>query len=322
MARVKYYYNAAKLKYEKIELSWKQWVIRVFGFLSATAVFAAIIIAFAYTYLDSPKEKQLKREIEGMELQYDLLNEKVELLEKALGDLQNRDDNIYRVIFEAEPIPENSRRAGVGNKDYRELQSFSNSDLLIASSSRVDKLAKQLYIQSKSYDEVVGMVKAKSALMSAIPAIQPINNKELNRIGSGFGYRIDPIYKTIKFHEGIDFTAPMRTEIYATGDGRVSEIMRMDRGYGNCVVIDHGYGYKTLYAHMSRFNVREGQKIKRGEVIGYVGNTGKSTAPHLHYEVIKDGAKVNPVNFFYNDITPEQYDRMIQNASQLNQAFD
>jgi murein DD-endopeptidase MepM/ murein hydrolase activator NlpD len=322
MARVKYYYNAAKLKYEKIELSWKQWVIRVFGFLSATAVFAAIIIAFAYTYLDSPKEKQLKREIAGMELQYDLLNEKVELLEKALGDLQNRDDNIYRVIFEAEPIPENSRRAGVGNKDYRELQSFSNSDLLIESSSRVDKLAKQLFIQSKSYDEVVGMVKAKSALMAAIPAIQPIKNKELNRIGSGFGYRIDPIYKTIKFHEGIDFTAPMRTEIYATGDGRVSEIMRMDRGYGNCVVIDHGYGYKTLYAHMSRFNVREGQKVKRGEVIGYVGNTGKSTAPHLHYEVIKDGAKVNPVNFFYNDITPEQYDRMIQNASQLNQAFD
>lgn len=322
MARVKYYYNAAKLKYEKIELSWKQWVIRVFGFLSATAVFAAIIIAFAYTYLDSPKEKQLKREIAGMELQYDLLNEKVELLEKALGDLQNRDDNIYRVIFEAEPIPENSRRAGVGNKDYRELQSFSNSDLLIESSSRVDKLAKQLFIQSKSYDEVVGMVKAKSALMAAIPAIQPIKNKELNRIGSGFGYRIDPIYKTIKFHEGIDFTAPTRTEIYATGDGRVSEIMRMDRGYGNCVVIDHGYGYKTLYAHMSRFNVREGQKVKRGEVIGYVGNTGKSTAPHLHYEVIKDGAKVNPVNFFYNDITPEQYDRMIQNASQLNQAFD
>lgn len=322
MARVKYYYNAAKLKYEKIELSWKQWVIRVFGFLSATAVFAAIIIAFAYTYLDSPKEKQLKREISGMELQYDLLNEKVQLLEKALGDLQNRDDNIYRVIFEAEPIPENSRLAGVGNKDYRELQSFSNSDLLIASSSRVDKLAKQLYIQSKSYDEVVGMVKAKSALMAAIPAIQPMKNKELNRIGSGFGYRIDPIYKTIKFHEGVDFTAPMRTEIYATGDGRVSEIMRMDRGYGNCVVIDHGYGYKTLYAHMSRFNVREGQKVKRGEVIGYVGNTGKSTAPHLHYEVIKDGAKVNPVNFFYNDITPEQYDRMIQNASQLNQAFD
>lgn len=322
MARVKYYYNAAKLKYEKIELSWKQWVIRVFGFLSATAVFAAIIIAFAYTYLDSPKEKQLKREIEGMELQYDLLNEKVELLEKALGDLQNRDDNIYRVIFEAEPIPESSRRAGVGNKDYRELQSYSNSDLLIESSSRVDKLAKQLYIQSKSYDEVVSMVKAKSALMSSIPAIQPINNKELNRIGSGFGYRIDPIYKTIKFHEGIDFTAPMRTEIYATGDGRVSEIMRMDRGYGNCVVIDHGYGYKTLYAHMSRFNVREGQKVKRGEVIGYVGNTGKSTAPHLHYEVIKDGSKVNPVNFFYNDITPEQYDRLIQNASQLNQAFD
>lgn len=321
MARVKYYYNAAKLKYEKIELSWRQRFLRIFGFLSATAVFATIIIAFAYTYLDSPKEKQLKREIEAMELQYELLNEKLGLLENALSDLQNRDDNIYRVVFEAEPIPENSRQAGI-NKNYKNLQEFSNAKLMVESSSRVDKLAKQLYIQSKSYDEVVGMVKAKSALVAAIPAIQPMKNKDLNRIGSGFGYRIDPIYKTIKFHEGIDFTAPMRTEIYATGDGRVSEIMRMDRGYGNCVVIDHGYGYKTLYAHMSRFNVREGQRVKRGEVIGYVGNTGKSTAPHLHYEVIKDGSKVNPVNFFYNDITPEQYDRMIQNASQLNQAFD
>jgi murein DD-endopeptidase MepM/ murein hydrolase activator NlpD len=322
MARVKYYYNAAKLKYEKVEITWRQLILRVFGFISATAVFAGIIIAIAYTYLDSPKEKQLKREINQLQLQYELMNEKLNLVENALGDLQNRDDNIYRVVFEAEPIPEATRTAGFSSKQYRELQNYSNSQLMIETRKRIDRLSRQMYIQSKSYDEVTAMVKDKSALLAAIPAIQPVANKDLTRIGSGFGYRIDPIYKTIKFHEGIDFTAPNRSEIYATGDGRVSEIMRMDRGYGNCVVIDHGYGYKTLYAHMSRFNVRPGQKVSRGEVIGYVGNTGKSTAPHLHYEVIKDGRKVNPVNFFYNDITPEQYELLIQNASLVNQAFD
>ncbi|MFN3528335.1 MAG: M23 family metallopeptidase [Bacteroidia bacterium] len=322
MARVKYYYNASKLKYEKVEMSWKRLLLRIFGFLSATAVFAFVIIAIAYTYLDSPKEKQLKREISQLELQYKLMNQKLDLMDKALGDLQNRDDNIYRVVFEAEPIPENTRRAGFSGNDYRQLQNYSNSQLMIETANRVNTLAKQLYIQSKSYDEVVSMVKDKSALLAAIPAIQPVSNKDLTRIGSGFGYRIDPIYKTIKMHEGIDFTAPMRTEIYATGDGKVVEIKRLDKGYGNAVIIDHGYGYKTLYAHMSRFNVRLGQKVSRGEVIGFVGNTGKSTAPHLHYEVIKDGVKVNPVNFFYNDISPDQYDLLIQNASIVNQAFD
>lgn len=322
MARVKYYYNAAKLKYEKVEMSLKQRFLSVFGFLSATAVFAFIIIAIAYTYLDSPKEKQLKREISQLDLQYDLLNQKTELIENALTELQDRDDNIYRVVFEAEPIPEATRTAGFSGASYRNLQNFTNSQLMIETSTRINTLAKQLYIQSKSYDEVVGMVKDKSKLLASIPAIQPIKNSDLNRLGSGFGYRIDPIYKTIRMHEGIDFTAPLRTEIYATGDGRVSSIMRMDRGYGNCVIIDHGFGYKTLYAHMSRFNVQNRQSVKRGEVIGYVGNTGKSTGPHLHYEVIKEGAKINPVNFFYNDITPEQYDLLIQKASMLNQSFD
>jgi murein DD-endopeptidase MepM/ murein hydrolase activator NlpD len=322
MARVKYYYDAAKLKYEKVEMSLKQRFLSVFGFLSATAVFAFIIIAIAYTYLDSPKEQQLKREINQLELQYDLLNDKTQLIENALTELQDRDDNIYRVVFEAEPIPEATRTAGFSGVSYRNLQNFTNSQLMIETSTRINTLAKQLYIQSKSYDEVVDMVKDKAKLLASIPAIQPIKNNDLNRLGSGFGYRIDPIYKTIRMHAGIDFSAPMRTAIYATGDGRVSSIMRMDRGYGNCVIIDHGFGYKTLYAHMSRFNVQKGQSVKRGEVIGYVGNTGKSTGPHLHYEVIKEGAKINPVNFFYNDITPEQYDLLIQKASMLNQSFD
>lgn len=322
MARVKYYYNTSKLKYEKVERSWKLILLRVFGFLSATAVFALLIIAFAYTYLDSPKEKQLKREINQLELQFELLNGKLDIMERAMSELQNRDDNIYRVVFEAEPIPEGTRSAGYKRQQLRELQNYSTSQLMMRTSERVNKLSKQLYVQSRSYDEVIDMVKDKSALLASIPAIQPISNKDLNRIGSGYGYRIDPIYKTIKFHEGIDFSAPTRTEIYATGDGYIEVLKRGDRGYGNYIVVNHGYGYKTLYGHMSRFNVRQGQKVKRGEVIGYVGNTGKSTSPHLHYEVIKDGSKVNPINFFYNDITPEQYEILIQNASVLNQSFD
>jgi murein DD-endopeptidase MepM/ murein hydrolase activator NlpD len=226
------------------------------------------------------------------------------------------------VVFEAEPIKESIRTAGFNASQYNDLQGFENSELMIETAKRINRVAKQMYIQSKSYDEVARMVKDKTKLLASIPAIQPVRNRELNRIGSGFGYRIDPIYKSVKFHEGIDFTAPMRTEIYATGDGRVVEIEKLHRGYGNMIVIDHGYGYRTLYAHLSAFKVRIGQQVRRGEVIGLVGNTGKSTAPHLHYEVIKDGQKVNPINFFYNDITASQYEQLITNASIVNQAFD
>jgi len=322
MARIKYYYNTAKLRYEKVEITWKQRLLRVFGFLSAAAVFALLIIVLAYSYLDSPKEKQLKREINQLQLQYELAHDKLGLMEKVMKNLQDRDDNIYRVIFEAEPISESIRTSGFTATNYGELQSFSNGELMIETAKRINRVAKQMYIQSRSYDEVAKMVKDKAKLLSSIPAIQPISNKELNRIGSGFGYRIDPIYKTVKMHEGIDFTAPMRTEIYATGNGRVVEVERLHRGYGNMIVIDHGYGYRTLYAHLSKFNVRPGQQVKRGEIIGFVGNTGKSTAPHLHYEVIKDGTKVNPINFFYNDISASQYEQLITNASVVNQAFD
>lgn len=322
MARIKYYYNTSKLRYEKVEITWRQRIIRLFGFLSTAAVFALLIIVLAYTYLDSPKEKQLKREIDQLKLQYDLNLEKISLMERVLKNLQERDENIYRVVFEAEPIKESIRTAGFNASQYNDLQGFENSELMIETAKRINRVAKQMYIQSKSYDEVARMVKDKTKLLASIPAIQPVSNRELNRIGSGFGYRIDPIYKSVKFHEGIDFTAPMRTEIYATGDGRVVEIEKLHRGYGNMIVIDHGYGYRTLYAHLSAFKVRIGQQVRRGEVIGLVGNTGKSTAPHLHYEVIKDGQKVNPINFFYNDITASQYEQLITNASIVNQAFD
>ena len=323
MSEAKYRYNPATLSYEKIEYGFIYKLKRLLSFTAIGLIFAAIIIFLAYTFIDSPKEKLLKREIDQLALQYEILNNRLDQTSIVLDDLQERDDNIYRVIFEAEPIPSAIRKAGFGGINrYEKLQGFDHSNLIIEITKQVDKISKQLYIQSKSFDDVFGMAKNKSEMLAAIPAIQPIANKNLTRVASGFGYRIDPVYKTKKMHAGMDFTAPKGTEIYTTGNGTVVGIKKSKRGYGNHVTIDHGYGYKTLYAHMNKILVRHGQKVKRGEVIGYVGNTGKSLGPHLHYEVIKNGRKINPVNFYFNDLTPEEYEKMIELASRVNQSFD
>ena len=226
----------------------------------------------------------------------------------VLDDIESRDDNIYRVIFEAEPIAENIRKAGFGGINrYKKLEGFKSSELMKESSNKMDKILKQLYIQSKSFDEVMDMAMKKKEMLASIPAIQPVSNKDLKRMASGYGYRIDPHYKTRAFHAGMDFTAPRGTPIYATGDGVVTRADRKAKGYGNHVRIDHGYGYVTLYAHMYKIKVRPGQKVKRGDIIGLVGNTGKSVGPHCHYEVRKNGKPLNPVHFYFNDLTPEQY---------------
>ena len=276
-----------------------------------------------FTFFDSPKEKMLNREIENMVFQYNQIKDKLNQISLVMADLQNRDDNIYRVIFEAEPIPNSIRKAGYGGVNrYEALKGYNNSDLIINTTKKLDQISKQLYIQSKSFDEIIELAKRKSEMLAAIPAIQPVSNKNLSRMASGFGPRIDPIYKTKKFHAGMDFSAKTGTPIYATGNGKVIRVRKSRKGYGNHVKIDHGYGYITLYAHMQKYIVKKGQKVKRGEVIGYVGNTGKSVAPHLHYEVHKNGKKVNPVNFFYNDLTSEEYEKMIILSSQNNQSFD
>ncbi len=322
MAKVKYYYNTNTLKYEKVEVSIGKRLGRFVGFLSAVVVFSAAVIALAYAYLDSPKEKQLKREINQLTLQYEILQKRVKTLDKVMFDLQERDDNIYRVIFEAEPIPAEERYAGFGGVNrYRDISDFDYSALMIETTKKIDQLTKQAYIQSKSYDFLIKETKKKAELLSSIPAIQPIANKDLKRMASGYGYRIHPIYKTQKMHTGMDFTAPAGTEIYATGDGVVSKA-GFERGYGNCVTISHGFGYTTLYGHMSRIKVRAGQRVKRGEVIGFVGNTGVSMAPHLHYEVHKNGNPVNPINFYFNDLTPAEYERMLEMSARANQSFD
>jgi hypothetical protein len=298
-------------------------IFRIISFLGTASVIGVISVVIAFRYFDSPKEKQLRRELDKMKLQYDLVSRRMDNMSAVMKDMENRDDNIYRVIFEAEPIPSDIRQAGFGDANrYAALEGYNNSELMIALTQKADRLMKEIYIQTKSFDEVVKMAKGKEKLLSSIPAIMPISNKDLRHAPSGFGWRTHPIYKTPEFHPGMDFAAPQGTEIFATGDGVVSAADDKSQGYGNRVVIDHGYGYETLYGHMLRSVVKPGQKVKRGELIGYVGSTGLSTAPHCHYEVHKNGELMNPVNYYYNDLTPEEYAKLIELSSQPSQAFD
>ena len=286
-------------------------------------MFATITIILAYNFLDSPKEKKLRREIEKLKTEYEVMNQKMMMAQGVLADLQDRDNNIYRVIFEADPIPDNIRKAGFGGSDrYAKLQGFENTNMLEETSQKLDKLLKQIYIQSKSFDDVLKLAKNKEEMINSIPAIMPLNIKNMVRQPGGFGWRTHPIYKTQEFHPGMDFPAAEGVPIYATGDGIVESSDANMQGYGNHVVINHGFSYQTLYGHMSKILVKAGVKVKRGQLIGLVGTTGLSTAPHLHYEVIKNGQKVNPINFYYNDLNPEEYQQMLQLSQQSSQSFD
>jgi len=323
MPKVKYHFNTHTLKYDKVVVSWKKRLLRVLGFLSTAVVFASVIVLIAYNFFDSPKEKQLRRQLEETTFQLDLLKQRADQVEVVLQDIQDRDNTIYRVIFEADPIPKSVREAGFGGVDkYNDLKDYYNASLLTDVTMQLDKISKQLYIQSKSYDEVFDLVKNKSQMLASIPAIQPLSNKDLNHVASGFGWRIHPIYKTSMMHSGMDFTASIGTPIHSTGHGSVAKVEMNGRGFGNNVVINHGYGYQTLYGHMSRIAVKPGQKISRGDIIGYVGNTGSSTGPHLHYEVHKNGSPVNPLNFYFNDLSPDEYDKMVEISSRASQSFD
>jgi murein DD-endopeptidase MepM/ murein hydrolase activator NlpD len=286
-------------------------------------VIGVISVIIAFRYFDSPKEKQLRREMEKMQIQYDLLNKRMNNLAVVLDDLEQRDDNVYRAIFEAEPIPDDIRKSGFGGADrYNDLEGFTYSQLMISTTQKMDQLAKQMYIQSKSYDEVVKLAENKEKLLSSIPSIMPISVKDLKGTPSGFGYRTHPIYKIVKMHTGMDFNAAIGTPIYATGDGVVERADAEASGYGNHVVINHGFGYETLYGHMSKIMVAPGQQVKRGEVIGLVGNTGTSSGPHVHYEVIRNGNKINPISYYFLDLSPVEYQQIIQQSSQSNQSFD
>jgi murein DD-endopeptidase MepM/ murein hydrolase activator NlpD len=324
MNKVKYKFNTKSLTYEKVSITAKERLWRFISYLTTGLVFATLTIIISKKILPSPAEKKQNREIEALKLQYELLQKKMDMMERVLADMEERDDNIYRSIFEAEPLPKSVREAGYGGSNrYAEFERYDNGQLMIRTSERLDQIAKKMYIQTKSFDEVVKLAKSKEQLINSIPAIMPINKKDLTHaVTSGFGWRTHPIYKTQEFHPGMDFTAVQGTPIYATGDGEVERADNMAQGYGNHVVINHGFGYQTLYGHMSRIKCKVGQKVKRGELIGYVGSTGLSTAPHVHYEVIKNGEKTNPINFYYSDLTPEQYQQLIENSKNVSQSFD
>ncbi|MDY0343877.1 MAG: M23 family metallopeptidase [Lentimicrobium sp.] len=323
MAKVRYHFNTNSLKIEKVKISFKQRVWRFFSVMATGMVFSAVVLLAAYNFMESPKERMLKREIEQYQLQYSILNDRLGQVQAVVNDLQDRDDNIYRIIFESEPIPSAVRKAGFGGVDkYSKLEGYKNSEIIKNAAQKLDLITSQLYVQSKSFDEVYELARRKEEMVASIPAIQPVSNKDLKRIGSHFGYRTDPFYKVMKFHEGIDFTATVGTDIYSTGDGVVVKVERSTTGYGNCIEIEHGFGYTTLYAHMSKMDVKRGDRVKRGQVIGHVGNTGKSTAPHLHYEVHKNRKPIDPINFFFNDLSPEEYALMIENSQRPSQTLD
>lgn len=323
MAKQKYKFNPDSLSYTRVTKTPKQKFLRFLTYFAGSIVLALFYVLIFTSFFESPIEKNLNRQISELETNYDLINKQLTDVEALLVDLQKRDDNIYRTIFETEPIPSTYREAGFGGTNrYRELEKLDNSEVVIDVKTKLDKIMKKIYIQSVSYDKIITLAKSKEKMLSSIPAIMPISNKDLTRTASGWGYRIHPIYKIRKFHAGMDFTAPNGTEIYATGDGTIEVLESSKRGYGNMIRINHGFGYKTVYAHLSRFKVKEGQTVRRGDVIGYVGNTGLSTAPHLHYEVILNNNKVNPVNYYFNDLSPAEFDRMIEISMNSGQTFD
>ncbi len=323
MKKIKYRFDPTNLQYVHVKTSVWIKLLRVFGFISASLVAGLILLSLAYSFLDSPKEKLLKREIAQYKMQIDLLDKKAKKVDLVMASLEERDDKIYREIFGAAPINKGVRMAGIGGSDrYKALNNYDNSKTLVQLHQSFDQINRRMYIQSKSYDELAKLAKSKNAMLMSIPAIQPISNKDLKRVASGFGFRIDPIYRTGKFHAGMDFTSPIGAPVTTTGDGVVELVESKAWGYGKCIIINHGYGYKTRYAHLSKFKVRRGQKVTRGQLIGYVGSTGRSTGPHLHYEVMKNNDPVNPAHYYYSDLSPEQYEAILKLSNAHNQSFD
>ncbi len=318
----KYIFNHNTLSYEEFKLPKWQQVLRVLAYVFSVVVIAGVFMLLFFFFFGSPKERMQEKEIEYLKEQYSVLENRMNDMGEVLDEIEQRDDNIYRLIFEAEPVASSKRYLAFKANRYENLYGYKNSEMVVNIKAKLDVLSNRLAAQSKSYDEVLSLVKNKTSMLGSIPAIMPLREKDLCAITSTFGTRIDPIYKVAKSHKGIDLSSATGTEVYAAGDGKVSKVERKHSGYGNLVVIDHGFGYKTKYAHLTKFIVSRGQTVKRGQLIGYVGNTGKSTGPHLHYEVLKNDQPVDPANYFYNDITPEEYEQILEQSSMVTQAMD
>ena len=323
MKKIKYYYNTNTLRYEKLETPLRVKLLRIFGFVAAALVTAALISYVAFQFIGSPNEKRLGDQNKALRENYSEMEDELKSVQQQMKELEKRDNDVYRAIFEANPIPDSARAKELADKlEAATVEKIMDNQLVASIIQTLNNLKSRIKAQKKSYDQVDELVKNKEQLLSHTPAIQPVSNKDLSRIASGFGSRIDPVYKTVKFHYGLDFAAPQGTPIYATADGTVTTAGSTGNGFGNHVIINHGYGYETLYGHMVRVKVNNGQTVKRGEVIGWVGSTGKSTGPHCHYEVNKYGDKIDPIYFFYNDLSPAQFDQLLKKAAASNQSLD
>lgn len=319
----KYYYNSQTLSYEKAKTPWRWKLVKSLAYLGSVLFFAILVALALFKSFETPEEKVVKREIQQIGNEYKAMSEQLDQMESIMDELAQRDENIYRVIFEAEPISDEVRKSGIGGGNrYSSLLNLPQGKIIRETKLKIDQLEKQLAIQSKSYEELKGLVNEKETMLSSVPAIQPIFTSESVYLSSGYGRRYHPIYKSKKLHKGLDFSAPTGTDIHVTGDGTIERVEKKRRGYGYNILVDHGFGYKTLYAHLSVIDVKKGQKVTRGETIGKVGNTGTSTAPHLHYEIRRNGSKINPIHFFYNDLTPEEYEFILEQAELSNQSFD
>ena len=322
MKNINYKYNPDTLEYEEVKLTLWDRTKKLSYYLIASVVFSFLILSIAFYNIRNYIQKEAAKENQSLRQEISSFNKDLSLILEVLGDIQLRDDNIYRAIFETDPYPDYKRQLGTGGNSmkYKKYENMEYGDLVIEISKKIELIEKKLASQSKSFDEEFDLTKEKQKMIKSIPSIQPVSNRDLTRIASGFGLRMHPIYKIIKMHKGMDFTAPIGTEIYATGDGIVEKVGWVG-GYGRTIMINHGFGYKTRYAHCSKYNCRKGQKVKRGDLIGFVGNTGQSSGPHLHYEVFKNNRQINPVNFFFNDLSPEEYDKVIEISSRPNQSL-
>lgn len=323
MAKQQFKYNPKTLSYEEVKISFGRKVFRVVLWL-APNILVAVLLTFIFArQLDAPQDRLLKEQLAQQERELKRLNKDMDLSLEALKEIQGRDEEMYRKALHAKAFPDELRTMGTGGSDrYAYLSDLPNSKLLSSTSKKLDELERTLYAQSLSFNELAKLVQQKEQMVLCIPSIQPVRNSDLKRPIGGFGVRIDPIYRTRMMHSGLDFTADKGTEVYVTGDGVVEIVDSKRWGYGKSIIVNHGFGYKTLYAHLSEFKVKEGQKVKRGELIGLIGSTGKSTGPHLHYEVIKDGIKVNPIAYFHTDLTPEQYEQMLEMSENSHEAMD
>ncbi len=318
----KFHINPKTLELEQVEHGIAYW-LRQSGLYILGGIVLGIVFLFIFLLIfPSPREKQLQQEKEALHAHLEMLNRQVDQMQLVMTDLQQRDDNLYRVLFGAEPIPLSIRQGAQRKISYYEqIAQMTNDQMASSLSLKVDVLEKELYVQTKSFDEIIEMAKTREVRMENIPAIQPVLNKDLKRVASGYGVRIDPVYHVRKFHQGMDFTAPTGTEVFATGNAKVI-FTGWKQGYGNTVILDHGFGYKTVYAHLYKSLVRKGQKVKRYDIIALVGNTGKSTGPHLHYEVRLNDRAVDPRNYYFYDLSPEEYDQMIQLSNNFGQMLD